>query len=810
MPFDPSKKYKEMDFKEGQFVASQDFNLTQALQNYDKRELQKFFQGFQLRTHSITNAPVLKVKANYDLDEGQVITIEMVDAVTARWRKNDGAWSAGIGVTCDNVTWNTLGTSGLDVVFRDTAIGSDESEVWVAQAIRLLGGEIDSPAAGTFRLNEGRWGILGEYEEFDTPMSVAGCNDGDYLYLRVERNAVDYTADNTIGHRLADGQYSSVSPDAIDREYTLMNGAVFPDNVASPYTEYIIVGKVISAAGGTFVEMWENPQDVQKMLRIYGDTTPPIAPTGLSLSTGSDSGFVEATIFRNVPSIPIHGFLTMSCDINPEPDIDYYEFKVTRLDSIGGALTTDTFTKLVPANTDDGGVGIPIGVSYTEHSLLMGVPYRVWVRAIDLAGNVGAWSASEDEVIGGTGTIAPIDPGPTFTIIDPEGFVGFEIAIGGLPAGAAGFTIWVQNDSYPTVTSADNAIGSYDANVGTVRIPWNERSRPHVRMKAYDENGIFQAGTSEDNISLSADSQLAVQIHNEAPTAHSGIIGDLQAITERYGSFNRFATLISSQGFDIRNVYIVAQEGGFYSTIQAALDTISLDAPQRAMVLVAPGTYPENAAIVWPSGMTTAVTVQSLGQNRAVVVADWELSNLGWSPVPFAVSGQFLSCGLTLRDLILPGEFTGTNTGAIPLLLGFDNCMLVPNTAGPAISLNGTAGSCSLFIRNSILVATVDIEFVRLNGNGDLYLDNSQLVTTSETGVNSLIRLIGPFGDNLVVKGSMFQVSNSTTGLWITSDAPVSVHAFHNVVNTAEGADVTLLTGSADTNTTIVGDYLYQ
>ena len=188
--FDPTKKYKELEIQPGALVVADDAALIQDINNYDRREMAKFYQGFQLKVNTITNAPVLKVKANYDLTEGQVITIEMVDATHAKWKKNAGAWSAGIVVTCDDVTWNTLGSSGLEVVFNSSAAAADSSEVWVAQGMRLLGGAISSPVANSFSVATGRWGIFGEYEEFSSVQSEAGTNDDDYLYFNDETQEV--------------------------------------------------------------------------------------------------------------------------------------------------------------------------------------------------------------------------------------------------------------------------------------------------------------------------------------------------------------------------------------------------------------------------------------------------------------------------------------------------------------------------------------------------------------------------------------------------------------------------------------------
>jgi hypothetical protein len=657
--FDATKKYKEIEIQPGALVVADDISLIQDIVNYDRREMAKYFQGFQLKRTHMVNAPVLKVRANNLLTEGQVITIEMIDATHAKWKHNSGAYSGSIVVVCNGVTWNTLGTSGLDVIFSSTVATADISEVWVAQGMRLLGGDIDSPLANTYRLLAGKWNVLGEFEDFVSAKTVGGTSDGDYLYLKVETAQVTYLADVELGTRLADGAYDPKSPIADNRVYTLLAGATFPENTTSPLVQYFIVGKVKIAAAGTFTYMWEEPYDIQKLVRIYGDTTAPTVPTGLALTTGSEAPYVATAIERAGSMIPLNGYLTMACTQNNEPDVDYYEFKVARLATPGGAITTQQFSQIVKLNMDAGGVGIPIGVSFTLRNQTFGVPYGVFVRAVDYAGNCSAWSARVDAVIGGTtGGIGGAVLGPTFTLVDTAGFVGVDVVVTALPANCEGYGIWVQEGSYPTA-SPGTEYNTYGKSVGTVSIPWKESGHPYIRIRGFDAQGIYQTLSSQTTISLAASAQLASESHNAAITSHGGVLSGLIDVASRFGTTEKFFAMIEAQGFAIDAVYVVSAQGGFYQTIQGALNAILDDAPEVALVLVCPDYTDSGGTITFPDLYSTyaftKVIIQGFGC-QVSISDDIDISTLASMPSPLSAPLVSDTAQLVLKDLRILGR----------------------------------------------------------------------------------------------------------------------------------------------------------
>jgi hypothetical protein len=674
--FDSTKRYRGLGYQDGQFVVADEFNRVQDIQNWDSENKALYMAGYQLKVDHNTNTPILKVRANNDLGDGQVITVQAIDATHVKWRKNSGSWSSSIAVTADDETWNTVGTSGLDIIFNSSMAASDESEVWVAQAMRLLGGELEHTGGTTYKLNAGKWLILGRHVVLSDDSAV--CNDGDYIYIKVEEDAVDKSTDATLGIFLGDGNYADKSPYALQRTYALQSSASFPNSTDDPYVQYVLVGKVTSASGGIFDQMWASAIDVQQIMRLYADTEAPITPTGLSLTSGAESDLITLTTSHAISTpIPL-GYLTVECSANPEPDVDYYEFKVVRLDAVGNP-TSDSQTIPVHPNTDAGGVSIPTGISHTVHNLTMGVEYRVWVRAVDYAGNVSDWSSSVDETIGGDCQIPVGDSGPSFTLIDTSGYVGFTLEVSSLPSNANGYSVWVGEGSIPTPSSNEGLIGHFPANQAQVKIPWPEGGHPYVVLQAYDASGQYHldAGGSvvstNDNVELAESAELAVGGHDVNPSSHGGLIGDLNEVVARYGSMAKFSALIESQGFAIENTYVVAEDGGYYNTVSSALNAIVSDSPDEALVWIMPGSYYEGRTIEIPDMGTTRVVLKGQGRSITSLNDAFDVTNLPTVGTPISAPVTDSAVGLSFVDLKLNDRIYGTDGKGI---IRFSRCDL--------------------------------------------------------------------------------------------------------------------------------------
>lgn len=807
-PFDESKLYTSLEMQDGQFVVSGDFNHVQSIVNTQHEESNKFLAGFALNINHMVNSPVLKVKANSYLTEGQVITIEFTAATTIRWKKNSGSWNSGVAIVKDNVTWNTIGTSGVDIVFTSTATTSDASEIWVAQGMRLLGGEMTDTGVGSqLKLSSGNWLILGRYVSLGD-LTVSTISDDDYLYIRVTESRVDHTSDPDIGHRLADGNYASVSPIAIQKVYELMSSAAFPNNTTTPYAEYIIVGKASVAAGVvTPTYMWPNPYDLQKLIREKGDTEAPSVPTGLALTTGAEESLVLPTSGVMLTPTP-NGWLTATCNSTNEADTMLYEFKFCTIDSLGAVL--NSFTVPVYPNTDTGsGGGVPTGISHTLHNQRVGVKYRVYVRAYDFSGNISDWSAYTDETVGGTCDISAGTAGPTFTMTDGNitvGYPGFIITISALPAGGAGWGLWAADGAYPNIGSNEGFLGYHLANVTSLRVPWDEKGFPHVRLKAFDAAGLLQTLYSESSLELAQATQISVQNHNTNAGAHGGVVSDVVMCQEPYGTLYKWVRILENQKFAIANTYWVSERGTQYTTIQAALDQISVDLPTLARIYVIDAA--DSSPIVIPDlhiTPTTGTRLEIVGLGNTRVSASIDVSTAFTLPFPAGHYASERYYSLFIRNIGFFGRIYGTMPIGEAGGLLIDNVDMMVSSASGLVDLDG-AGTWLVKVTNSLIVNEGAGPAINLYGSIHAKIENNTLITTMG-GPGIYFDTAGAL--RRMVKGNSIQTTAGATGA-IDADAagPYTVVCFNNAWNVAPSAEITVEDGSVATNTLMPADFV--
>lgn len=800
-PFDVTKKYDSLELQDGQFVVAGDFNHVQSIVINQQEETGKFLAGYALSINHMVNSPVFKVRANNNLTEGQVITIEFTAATTVRWKKNSGAWTSGISVVKDNSTWNTIGTSGLDVVFVSTATTSDSSEVWVAQGMRLLGGDmVDTGVGSQLKLGAGSWMILGKYVSLGD-LTVSTVSDNDYLYIRVTELRVDHTSDPEIGHRLADGNYASVSPIAIQKVYELMSSAAFPNNTTTPYAEYIIVGKADVTTGVvTPTYMWPNPYDLQKLIREKGDTDAPSVPTGLALTTGAEESLVLPTSGVMLTPTP-NGWLTATCNSTNEPDTMLYEFKFCTIDSLGAVL--NSFTIPVYPNTDTGsGGGVPTGITHTLHNQRVGVKYRVYVRAYDFSGNISDWSAYADETVGGTCDIAGGAAGPVFTITDGNttvGYPGFIITITSLPAGGAGWGIWASDGAYPNISSNEGFLGYHLANVTALRVPWDEKGYPHVRLKAFDAAGLLQTLYSEASLELAQSTQISVNNHNVNAGAHGGVISDVAMCQEPYGTLYKWVRVLENQKFAIANTYWVSERGTQYTTIQSALDQIAIDRPVLARVFVVDAG--DTSTIIVPDlhiTPTSGTRVEIVGLGNVILSTSIDVSNAFTLPSPIGHYGSERYYSLFIRNMGIGGRIYGTMAGGEAGGLLIDNVDMMVSSASGLIALDG-AGAWLVKIINSLIVNEGAGPAINLYGSIHARIENNTLITTMG---GPGIYFDTPSASRKMVKNNSIQTTAGAAGA-LDADAggPYTVVCFNNAWNVAPSAEITVEDGSVTTNT---------
>jgi len=193
-------------------------------------------------------------------------------------------------------------------------------------------------------------------------------------------------------------------------------------------------------------------------------------------------------------------------------------------------------------------------------------------------------------------------------------------------------------------------------------------------------------------------------------------------------------------GADYENVVIVAKSGGDYTSVQAAIDSITDAAADNAyLVWVAPGVY--NEMVV----MKPHVHVQGAGQ-EATIITD-TVSSAGWPPDAATLT---LERDSSLRDLTVGNGGSGWGATAISAITDTERVLVADVTA----RAEGTSD------RNWAIV---------LNGT-DLEVLLQDVTAAARQGVTSTMGLMSVGGAMVSVRGGVFSASGgggSTYGIFV-------------------------------------------
>jgi hypothetical protein len=316
---------------------------------------------------------------------------------------------------------------------------------------------------------------------------------------------------------------------------------------------------------------------------------------------------------------------------------------------------------------------------------------------------------------------------------------------------------------------------------------------------------------------LEATAQLATNSHNESLASHGGLIGDLVGITQTYGSIQRAFAKIEAQGFDIKDVYVVAQNGGFYQTVGAAMTAISQNQPQKALIWIAPGEYTEST-LVYPTmidpssgAATSQVVVCGAGVGITHIKFDWDLSGLMGFGLPIVFPRTMNIAALTFRDLSFEGARVYGSASSTDGMVVFDNVSMVSSYAGGIIALDALASKYFVILRNSFVSNVNNAgHCCHFSNDVNFYISNSEL-DAHTVGAGNCLYLTAVTGTTKIVTRSLLQVIGATTGKAIDSSVAVNVVTAANIYAGGAaliGANVTRVTGSVDTDTTINADIL--
>ena len=127
----------------------------------------------------------------------------------------------------------------------------------------------------------------------------------------------------------------------------------------------------------------------------------------------------------------------------------------------------------------------------------------------------------------------------------------------------------------------------------------------------------------------------------------------------------------SELGNDYQNVVVVAKSGGDYTSVQAAIDSVTDAAADNPyLVWVAPGVYNETVT------MKPYVHLQGAGQEATVITST--ASSSAWPPTPATL---LLASDASLRDLTVGNSGTGVRNVALIATAGMTRTLVADVTA---------------------------------------------------------------------------------------------------------------------------------
>jgi len=366
---------------------------------------------------------------------------------------------------------------------------------------------------------------------------------------------------------------------------------------------------------------------------------------------------------------------------------------------LGGIMLWATLTQAAPGRAPLAQGGAPMVVAYQGQVIVGGAPYSGTAHfkfaVVNAAGSTTYWSNDGTSTGGG-------EPAAAVQLAVSEGLFGLllgDTALGGMTQ-ALTADVFSQPDRCLRVWFSASVSGPFD------------QLTPDTRIAAVPYALQAQEAADADTVDGEHASAFADAAHTHSPGnitpqgAGSGL--DADTVDGLHAS--------ELGGTHYQNVVIVAKSGGDYTSVQAAIDSISDAAADNPYLLwVAPGVYEEQVT------MKPYVHLQGSGQEATVLTST--ASSSDWPPTQATLK---LASDTSLRDLTV-GNNGGTNEYNVALLAmagtirtlaadvsaraqggGTDNYAIFLTGSGTGITLqqvtalaeNGSSGNYGLYNRN--------------------------------------------------------------------------------------------------------------
>jgi hypothetical protein len=347
---------------------------------------------------------------------------------------------------------------------------------------------------------------------------------------------------------------------------------------------------------------------------------------------------------------------------------------------------------------------------------------------------------------------APLAPGGSPTVVAYQG----EVQVGGTPytgngyfkfavVNAAGTTTYWSNDGTSTGGSEPTAAVQLAVSNGLFGVLLGDTSlsgmsQPLTANVFSQPDRYLRVWFSSDNVTfdqLTPDTRIAA-----VPYA-------LQA-QEAVDADTVDGLHASELGADYQNVAVVAKSGGDYTSVQAAIDSITDAAADNAyLVWVAPGVYSETVT------MKPYVHLQGAGQEATVISST--VSGGDWPPVPATL---LLASDTSLRDLTVGNSGKGASNTALLAMAGMTRTLVADVTAR---TLGSGTDNFAIFLSGSGTGVTLrQVTALAENGSGF----NSGL--TNFSGAAAML-----YGGSYTGRGGAFAfgINNSASGTTLSAES---------------------------------------
>lgn len=524
---------------------------------------------------------------------------------------------------------------------------------------------------------------------------------------------------------------------------------------------------------------------------LYGDIEPPTVPSSLILETGLMKDLIPTSMlspFTQASPAPELAYIRAhwSESTDDKSGVAGYEVWIAPDKKTNPGIPDEAYMEVATVLMQS---RVP-PLNYTFKNLKTGVKYWVKVRAFDKRGNYSDWCSPVSIIAGIGNTISP----PQAPVLTTMSMTNAIKIMWNNVENAYGYEVYVRENADPGANPSLEYLYETTKRTYSIYHAPTSGSTPsvyYIRVRAYDDRGV--KGSISDVVTavpVVIDAGAFLSLKNEIEqargTANSlgqrldiGLTSDgrIKAITEveseiadarsGYATIGeRLSALLRGQ-IDWKYVRIVAKEGGQYSSIQAAVNSITTS--DTHLVIVMPGIYSEDIDDSnFPSCVKNLLIV---GLGKVVLIGNVFLHT------PKMVLLDNIEIVVTQGSGYLLSYTGGTTYNYKPLVVR--NCIVKQLST----SSSGCMHICGKVVIDNCYLYSDVYSVIELSQAGSikgrLLLTNSVI----ESGGSSVHGLLLSMGSNVEINGWLLNNVFKTTGYSVAELSTGRLFMANNIYN---------------------------